>query len=79
LKFFKVYYTNEKEDIELRSYLEKNLEIGYIRLLTSLIGYLVLFVPKKDGKLRIYINYYRLNNEMVKNHYLLPLILRLRD
>jgi hypothetical protein len=57
LKFFRVYYTNEKEDIELRSYLEKNLEIGYIRLSISLIGYLVLFVLKKDRKLRIYIDY----------------------
>jgi hypothetical protein len=58
LKFFRVYYTNEKEDIELRSYLEKNLEIGYIRLSISLVGYLVLFVLKKDRKLRIYIDYY---------------------
>jgi hypothetical protein len=58
LKFFKIYYTNKKEDIELRSYLEKNLEIGYIRLSTSLVGYLILFILKKDRKLRIYIDYY---------------------
>jgi hypothetical protein len=63
----------------LRSYLEKNLEIGYIRLSISLAGYLVLFVPKKDRKLRIYIDYQQLNNETVKNRYLLPLISRLRD
>jgi hypothetical protein len=79
LKFFRVYYTNEKEDIELRSYLEKNLEIGYIRLSISPVGYLVLFVLKKDRKLKIYIDYYRLNNEIVKNYYLLLLISRLRD
>ena len=53
LKFFKVYYTNEKQDVELGSYLEKNLEIGYIRLLISLVGCLVLFVSTKDRKLRI--------------------------
>jgi hypothetical protein len=41
----------------LRSYFEKNLEIGYIRPSLSLAGYLVLFVPKKDGKLRIYVDY----------------------
>ena len=52
-----MYYTNEKQDAELRSYLEKNLEIGYIRPSTSLAGYLVLFVPKKDGKLRMYVDY----------------------
>ena len=57
MKFFKVYYINEKQDIELRSYLEKNLEIGYIRPSISLAGYPVLFVLKKDRKLRIYIDY----------------------
>jgi hypothetical protein len=63
----------------LRSYLEKNLEIGYIRLSISPAGYLVLFVLKKDRKLRMYIDYQQLNNETVKNRYLLLLILRLRD
>jgi hypothetical protein len=43
--------------MELRSYLEKNLEIGYIRLSISLIGYSILFVLKKNRKLRIYIDY----------------------
>jgi hypothetical protein len=79
LKFFKIYYTNEKQDIELRSYLEKNLEIGYIRPSTSLAGYPILFVPKKDRKLRMCIDYRQLNNETVKNRYPLPLISRLRD
>jgi hypothetical protein len=41
----------------LKSYLEKNLKIGYIRLSISPAGYLILFILKKDGKLRIYINY----------------------
>ena len=30
LKFYKVYYTNEKQDIELRKYIEENLKRGYI-------------------------------------------------
>jgi hypothetical protein len=57
LKFFKVYYTNERQDAELKRYLKSNFKIGYIRLSTLLVGYLVLFVLKKDSKLRIYIDY----------------------
>ena len=57
MKFFKVYYTNERQDTKLKRYLKLNLKIGYIRLSISLVGYLVLFVPKKDSKLRIYIDY----------------------
>jgi hypothetical protein len=77
LKFFKVYYTNEKQDVELRKYLDENLYRGYIRPSTSLAGYLVLFVPKKDRKLQIYIDYRQLNKQIVKNRYPLPLILQL--
>jgi hypothetical protein len=61
LKFFKVYYTNEKQDIELRKYLDENLYRRYIRLSTSLAGYPVLFVLKKDRKLQMYIDYRQLN------------------
>ena len=57
MKFFKVYYTNERQDAELKRYLNANLKIGYIKLSTSPVGYLVLFVLKKDSKLRIYIDY----------------------
>ena len=57
MKFFKVYYTNILQEKELNDYIDKNLKIGYIRLLTSPASYLVLFVPKKDRKLRIYIDY----------------------
>ncbi len=38
---------------------------------------LVFFVPKKDGKKRMVQNYWYLNSWMVKNNYLLPLILDL--
>jgi hypothetical protein len=77
LKFFKVYYTNKKQDVELQRYLEENLYRGYIRLSISLAGYLVLFIPKKDRKLQMYIDYRQLNKQTVKNRYPLPLISRL--
>jgi hypothetical protein len=79
LKFFKVYHTNELQDKELKDYLEKNLKIGHIRPSTSPAGYPVLFVPKKDGKLRMCVDYRQLNAETVKNRYPLPLISQLRD
>ena len=79
LKFFKVYHTNELQDNELKRYLEANLRIGHIRPSTSPAGYPILFVPKKDGKLRMCVDYRQLNGETVKDRYPLPLISQLRD
>jgi len=39
----------------------------------------VFFVGKKDGKKRMVIDYYNLNNQTVKNNYLLLLIMDLID
>ncbi|KAF2184482.1 hypothetical protein K469DRAFT_579683 [Zopfia rhizophila CBS 207.26] len=38
---------------------------------------LILFILKKNRKLRLYINYRYLNKAIVKNHYLILLILEL--
>ena len=37
----------EIENLALREFVKENLKKGYIWLLQSLIGYLVLFIPKK--------------------------------
>jgi hypothetical protein len=37
----------------------------------------IMFIPKKEGKLYLYINYYMLNRFIYKNHTLLPLILEI--
>ena len=79
LKFFKIYYTNRQQNEELKKYLEENLKRGYIQPSTLLAGYPILFIPKKDRKLRLYVDYRQLNNQTVKNRYLLLLISRLRD
>jgi hypothetical protein len=42
---------SEKELQELKAYIDKNIKKGFIRLSESLAGYLVMFVPKKNGKL----------------------------
>jgi len=39
----------------------------------------VFFVDKKDGKKRMVMDYYSLNEQTIKNNYLLPLITDLID
>ena len=74
-----IYALSAKELEALRDYLDENLAKGFIRPSTSLAGYLILFVPKKDSKLRLCINYRQLNVIMIKNHYPLPLISEIQD
>ncbi len=74
-----MYYTNELQDAELKRYLEANLKIGHIRLSKSPIGYPILFMLKKDGKLRMCVDYRQLNDAIVKDQYPLPLISQLQD
>lgn len=59
---------------ELKTQLEDLLEKGYIRPSSSPWGAPVLFVKKKDGGLRLCIDYRELNNATIKNKYPLPRI-----
>ena len=43
---------------ELRRYIKINQKKGFIKLSLLLVKYSILFVLKKDGILRLYINYY---------------------
>ena len=63
----------------LKEYINNNLRKGYIRPSQSPVGYLIIFVLKKDSKLRLYIDYKQLNTIIVKNRYALLLISELRD
>jgi hypothetical protein len=58
----------------LREYLETNLERGWIRESTSLAGAPIHFMQKKDGSLRLCVDYRGLNTIMVKDRMPLPLI-----
>ncbi|KAJ1585161.1 hypothetical protein NDA11_001589 [Ustilago hordei] len=69
-----LYLKGPKEMSELRRYLDENLKKGFIRPSKSLARSPVLFVPKKDGGLRLCVDYQGLNEITVKNRAPLPLI-----
>ena len=64
----------ETELAVLKEYINKNLKKGFIKESTLRASALVLFVPKKDKGLWLVVNYYRLNNVIIKDRYstLLP-------
>ena len=64
---------------ELRKYLEENLGKGWIRRSKSPVSASIIFARKKDGSIRVCIDYRNLNQVTVKNRYPLPLILELTD
>ncbi|KAL9249412.1 Transposon Ty3-G Gag-Pol polyprotein-like protein [Drosera capensis] len=59
---------------ELKSQLEELLEKGYIRPSVSPWGAPLLFVKKKDGSMRLCIDYRELKKITIKNRYPLPWI-----
>ena len=65
--FGPIYSLSEKELQVLRRYLDENLKKGFIRESQSPAGYLILFAKKKDGSLRLCVNYRKLNDITVKN------------
>eukprot|EP00268_Persea_americana_P054813 TRINITY_DN6322_c0_g1_i1.p1 TRINITY_DN6322_c0_g1~~TRINITY_DN6322_c0_g1_i1.p1 ORF type:complete len:1140 (-),score=111.45 TRINITY_DN6322_c0_g1_i1:645-4064(-) len=64
---------------ELKDQLEELLDKGFIRPSVSPWGAPVLFVKKKDGTLRMCIDYRQLNQVTIKNKYPLPCIDELFD
>ena len=57
----------ETENLALKEFVKENLRKRYIQPLQLLAEYLVLFIPKKNKKLKIYINYRQLNSIIKKN------------
>ena len=58
----------------LKTYIKANLASGFIRPSKSPAGAPILFIQKKNGNLRLCIDYRGLNNLTIKNCYPLPLI-----
>jgi hypothetical protein len=67
------------ELVELKEHIKELLEKGFIYPSSSPWGAPVIFVPKKDGTRRMFVDYCALNEVSVKNKYPLPRIDDLLD
>ena len=74
-----IYTLGGKELATLREHLDEGIELGRIRHSTSAARSPVIFVPKKDGQLRMCVDYRGLNAVTLKNRHALPLISELLD
>ena len=74
-----IYSPSQLELDTLREYIEENLRSGFIRPSNSPCGAPVLFVKKKDGSLRLCVDYRGLNKITRKDRYPLPLVSDLLD
>ena len=75
----KEFILSKDEREEVQKFVEDQLRKGYIRLSKSPQTLPVFFVGKKDRSKRMVMDYCNLNNQTVKNNYLLPLITDLID
>src|SRR5216110_2604153 len=74
-----IYQLLQMELRELKCQLDQLLKDGKISPSTSPYGAPVLFVKKKDGSLRMCIDYRALNSQTIQNRYALPRIDELFD
>jgi len=74
-----VYPLSRNEREEIQQFIQDHLQKGYIRPSKSPQTSPVFFVGKKNGGKRMVMDYCRLNKQMVKNNYPLPLITNLVD
>ena len=77
--FGKIYNMSTNELEALKSYIDEMLAKGFIRSSNSPAGAPVLFVKKKNGTLRLCVDYRALNKITIKNRYPLPLAGDLMD
>ena len=61
-----------QEEIELKKVVNKLLKLNYIRPSTGPYGSAVMFIKKKDGSLRLVVDYRQLNAQTVMDSYPLP-------
>jgi hypothetical protein len=74
-----MYSLSQLELETLRKFIDENLAMGFIRPTRSSHGAPVLFIKKKDGSLRLCVDFRGLNRITKKDRYPLPLINDLLD
>ena len=73
------YSLSASETVELKKQIEELEKAGFIQPSKSPFGAPILFVKKKDGSMRMCVDYRALNNVTIKNAYPLPRIDELFD
>jgi len=79
LPYGRIYNPSEFELKTVKAYIETNLANGFIQRSSSAAAAPILFGKKKDGGLRLCVDYRALNLGTVKNRYPLPLISEMLD
>jgi len=79
LPYGRIYNLSEVELRTLKAYIETNLANGFIQRSSSSAAAPILFARKKDGGLRLCVDYRALNSGTIKNRYPLPLISEMLD
>ena len=79
LPFGRIYNLSEVELRALKEYIETNLANGFIHRSSSPTAAPILFAKKKDGSLRLCVDFRAVNKITVKNRYPLPLISEMLD
>jgi len=74
-----IYNLSELELRTLKAHMEANFVNGFIQQSSSPAAAQILFAMKKDGGLRLCVDYRALNLATVKNRYVLPLISEMLD
>ena len=72
--YSRIYPLSQPELDHLAAWIKENLDKGFIRPSKSPFGAGILFVKKKDGSLRLCVDYRALNSVTVKNRLAIPLI-----
>src|SRR5436190_15158742 len=69
-----------KEELKtLREFIDVFIKRGWIQESISLVGAIVIFVPKKNRKKRLVVDYQRLNNIIIKDKYIVLLVDKIKE